>query len=391
MAGLLVAGAVLAGCFDPKLDDLGLSCGTAGCPTGAVCDGRNACRPDLPDSGENVVLALARAEQPGQIFSLCDGLVLPVGELLQLRGGRAVAWGDPDGDGEPGLAFANLGDAVHLLAVHRGSIFDQDGAIDAAEVRAAAWGDQDGDGDVDLALSDHESSVSVLRYEDGGLVPFWSAPDIDEPFGLAWGDLDGDGDLDLAVATTAAAQVFRNDGDALAPAWAGAVEATRAVSWADVDGDGDLDLVTAARDAPVRVYRNDGGTLTEAWASDGDDGEALATGDMDGDGDIDLAVGNREVPSRVYRNDGRGDDPAFTVVWETERDVDTNSIQWFDVDGDGALDLTLGNRSHPSRLHFNRGGTLDEGVELSPFVRSLEWVRWPVPAGDASACDAARW
>jgi hypothetical protein len=100
-----------------------------------------------------------------------------------------------------------------------------------------------------------------------------------------------------------------------------------------------------------------------------------------------VAVAGRDQPSRVFRNDGG----TLVTAWTADAVGDSYSADWFDVDGDGDPDLTLGNRGSASQLYRNDGGDFSAWVTLPDAVRGLAWARWPVPAGHASACDAARW
>ncbi|MCB0158241.1 MAG: VCBS repeat-containing protein, partial [Caldilineaceae bacterium] len=106
--------------------------------------------------------------------------------------------------------------------------------------------------------------------------------------------------------------------------WQGAWNTdTLSVAWGDWDGDGDLDLALGNDwDAPSQVYANDGGTLYLAWEEPPreDDRypytESVAWGDWDGDGDLDLALGNWGNPSQVYANDGG----TLYLAWEEPLD-----------------------------------------------------------------------
>jgi hypothetical protein len=102
-----------------------------------------------------------------------------------------------------------------------------------------------------------------------------------------------------------------------------------AAQWTDLDGDGWLDLAVAASWQPVRVLGNDGGKgfvdRTDALGLGGLRGQwqGLAAADLDGDGDVDLALGNLglntkykasvDKPLRLFARDFDGNG-TFDVV-----------------------------------------------------------------------------
>ncbi len=298
-----------------------------------------------------------------------------------------VAWGDADGDGDLDLAVANLGmQTSGITQIHRNNSVDfpiQNLSV-GRYTMSVAWGDADGDGDLDLAVGNGEPTATLTTtteisftnqlYRNDGRGNF-AFEDVGGPprrtLSVAWGDADGDGDLDLAVGNYGEPnQLYRNDGsghftiedmDAL-------TENTRSVAWGDADGDGDLDLAVGNERVWVtgdiyrggynQLYRNDGsGHFTvENIEADPRFTFAIAWGDADGDGDLDLAIGNSaklgSSDNYLYLNDGSGH---FVPVQIGGEPMYTRSLAWGDADGDGALDLAVGNLGQRSELYRNDG------------------------------------
>ncbi|MCB0063906.1 MAG: VCBS repeat-containing protein, partial [Caldilineaceae bacterium] len=332
----------------------------------------------------------------------------------------SIAWGDVDGDGALDLAVGNFSVPIgqqnrlyHNAATRFPLQFDAWTTPSANNAHAVAWGDMDGDGDLDLVLGIR--GVNELYCNRAGALTKVTTftPPADLTNAVAWGDMDGDHDLDLVVGNMAqprdvensvpyTSKLYRNDpplGECqpqFTEVWSfGADEDTRALAWGDMDNDGDLDLAVGngyrnVLDLPGgehnHIYRNEGASAAGVprfalvyTSPEVESTRSVAWGDVDQDGDLDLAVGNSASPSRIYRNDGalNSQQVSFALEWATLELADTHSLAWGDMDGDGDLDLALGNTTQSSRVFCNEDGhiaTTDcwHSIEAER-TRSLAW------------------
>jgi hypothetical protein len=253
------------------------------------------------------------------------------------------------------------------------------------------------------------SKIPFQRWRDRA--PELGTAVVDLAGGAVMDDFDGDGLLDLVTSTwdpCGSLKAFRNAGTA------GFVDVTRAwgldEQWgglnlihADFDNDGRLDLLVLRgawmgslgriRNSLLRNELVDGGgrfvdvsreagiadpaypTQTAAWA------------DYDGDGDLDLYVGNEDpdgqsYPSQLFRNNG---DRTFSEVSQAAGVTNfrfAKAVTWGDYDDDGDPDLYVSNIG-PNRLYRNNGdgSFTDVAVELGvtePEGRSFASWFWDV-------------
>ena len=246
--------------------------------------------------------------------------------------------------------------------------------LEVGNLTAAAWGDWDNDGDLDVAVGfsgtiDHPAyKLKVYENQDNVMTLVWTSPVAHYTTSLDWGDWDGDGFLDLVEGCSdASVQLYRSGGGTLTPAWTAPSRPvqTQSVDLGDWDADGDLDLVVGNLGQPNRIYQTTGVTdtasLTLAWSGPiSDTTYAVAWGNWDADPELELAVGNKAQANYVY------DDQAglWSVAWVSPETDYTEALDWGDYDGDGDLDLAVGNTgSHvdyrgPDRVYVNGGGSL---------------------------------
>ncbi|HXJ61016.1 MAG TPA: CRTAC1 family protein, partial [Verrucomicrobiae bacterium] len=164
----------------------------------------------------------------------------------------------------------------------------------------------------------------------------------------------------------------------------------------DFDNDGWLDVMKSSwglRD-PLQFFHNNGdGTFTEKTKEAGLEGIVgglnLVQADYNNDGYRDVLVlrgawlgAQGRLPNSLLRNNGNG---TFTDVTEEAGLLSfypTQTAVWFDYDGDGWLDLFIGNESSPVQrspcelYHNNHDGTFTEnaaacGAAYVGFVKGV--------------------
>lgn len=301
-----------------------------------------------------------------------------------LANSTEVEFADVDGDGDPDAIISNLGPEQLLLNDGSGHFTDASANLPAPNPNVfldisseARFADVDGDRDPDILVSNENpfnpspaAGVQNRLWINDGTGHFTDQTATrlpahnDQTQGMVPGDIDRDGDLDIIVVNIGQDFVLINDGtgrftDQTAGRFPATSDSTRKGVLADLDGDGDLDLFMAnSRNQQERLYFNNGrGVFTDVTAKNLparlDTTTSVSVADLDDDGDLDLFLtnagefqaghgflGDRSI---YLRNNGHGKFQDKTAVYFPEIIRPSTDAEFGDVDGDGDLDLLIGN------------------------------------------------
>ncbi|MBA5248240.1 MAG: type I secretion C-terminal target domain-containing protein, partial [Gammaproteobacteria bacterium] len=281
--------------------------------------------------------------------------------------------------------------------------------INAKASSTPTLADIDGDGDLDLVIGEGDGNLNYYENTDttvghtnptytkqaGDSNPF-KGIDVGDFSAPTLADIDGDGDLDLVIgAFDGILNYYENTGAAgnTNPTYTKQTGGSNpfkdidvgyfsAPTLADIDGDGDLDLVVGEEDGKLSYYKNTDTTVKHTNPTyikqtggsnpfkdiDVGDLSKLTLVDIDGDGDLDLVIGERYGTLHYYKNTDTTaghTSPTYTVQTGSNNPFEGVNVGVFaaptlaDIDGDGNLDLVIGVRSGALRYYYNQFFSVD--------------------------------
>ncbi len=246
--------------------------------------------------------------------------------------------------------------------------------------------DWDGDQDLDLVVGSKNGTLTLFTNEGDRFFPDWKLSeerfqriDIGGESAPVFMDLDGDHDDDMVIGsanptaslyenrTQAGAHVLWNITTNLFNFNKLVITGTRgSIATGDLDGDKDLDLIVGETTGNLNYFENISKTKAPDWILKTEDliymtgmkNSAPTLGDLDGDGDLDLLIGERSGQVAFVENIGTPQKPEWKLQDKTyfQIDVGSNAVpRLHDYDKDGDLDLFVGNFTGRVILYKNKG------------------------------------
>ena len=319
----------------------------------------------------------------------------------------SVAFADIDGDGDPDVLITGWNDFECIA-----KLYTNDGLgaytllsgtpFEGVKLGCVAFADVDGDDDFDVLITgrnEYSESTAKLYANDGigGYSLVIGTPfDEVESGSIAFADVDADADIDVLITgynngNLRIAKLYTNNGSGgysleIGTPFDGGSDGS--VAFADIDGDSDLDLLitglTTLNERTANLYTNDGNggyVLAIETPFEAVSGSTAVFADVDQDDDQDIMIigfNGSSAIAQLYVNNGAGTyELAINMPFDG---VESGSIAFADVDGDGDLDVLItgfnNTVQNTAKLYVNNGiegfmlviGTPFDGVNFSSIA-----------------------
>ena len=230
-----------------------------------------------------------------------------------------------------------------------------------------------------VAVGDNDLPVGDRAFQTAQTNPF-GLSDVGSIAKPTFVDIDGDGDLDAFVGNKDGNTLFfLNTGSASSAAFSAAssnpfglsdVGLSASPTFVDIDGDGDLDAFVGNKDGNTLFFLNTGNASSAAFSaaatnpfglSDAGSFASPTLVDIDGDGDLDVFVGNNLTADNMlfFLNTGRASSAVFSAAVSNPFGL-INVVKYAaptfaDIDGDGDLDAFVGEWYGDTQFFRNTG------------------------------------
>lgn len=332
------------------------------------------------------------------VFTSPYGLTSPGGSRLV-----HPAFADFDGDGDQDALITDLNGKAWFFR-NRGTSAEPNFepavpdpfGLPEYSAAAPALADYNFDGDIDVILGVALGDIVFYQNNPAADPPFggrqlvWSVDGGVSPFRPAFADIDGDGDQDLFLGTNSYAglKYYVNNGNAVSPDFALAPTMFywpihtgdgAAPAFGDIDGDGDMDAFIGFSSGYTAFYSNTGTAKNPVFASYGLNLFGIsnagftsprpALADYDGDGDLDLFIGDDDGKTRLFKNFGSAASPYFELQLLAAPDIGDQAAPVFaDLDADGDADEYIGGLSGALWVSRNTGSVSSPVLGADPVV-----------------------